>query len=245
MSAPTALLLSGTGRYADQWHPFAATSEALAGLLGEAGFDVVTAADVDAALEWLTSPWNWPDLLAVNIGNPLDPAPSPGPAAASGLRAWLACDRPLLGLHSSSTAFTDLPEWKPALGGHWVPGTSMHPEYGTAKVLISDGSGPLSTDPSGRTDLSGGAGLVDFEVMDERYSWLDTDPAVTVHARHLHDAVLHPLVWSHQRAGGGRTFYDALGHDAASFDSPGHRQLLRRGIDWLSASISAKPAAIG
>lgn len=215
MSAPTALLLSGTGRYADQGHPFAATSEALAALLGEAGFDVVAAADVDAALEWLTSPWNWPDLLAVNIGNPSDPAPSPGPAAAAGLRAWLAGDRPLLGLHSSSTAFPDLPEWKPALGGHLVPETSMHPEHGSAKVLVTDGFGPLGADLSDPADLSGG------------------------------DAVLHPLVWSHQRAGGGRSFYDALGHDAASFDSPGHRQLLRRGIDWLSASGPAESSGVG
>lgn len=226
---PRALLLSGTGRYANQGHPSAGTSEALAGLLGEAGFDVVAAADVDAALEWLTSPWNWPDLLAVNIGNPSDPQPSPGPAAAAGLRAWLTGDRALLGLHSSSTAFPDLPEWKPALGGHWV----------------TDGSGPLSAGPSRRAGFSGSAGLVDFEVMDELYSCPDTGPAVTVHARHLHDAVLHPLVWSHQRAGGGRTFYDAVGHDAAAFDSPEHRQLLRRGIDWLSASIPPKSAAVG
>jgi type 1 glutamine amidotransferase len=28
--------------------------------------------------------------------------------------------------------------------------------------------------------------------------------------------------------------YDGLGHDGRSFDSPGHRALLRRAVDWLT-----------
>ena len=55
-AAPRALLLSGVGRYADPWHPFAATSAALAGLLGEAGFSVELAEDVDAALAGMAAP---------------------------------------------------------------------------------------------------------------------------------------------------------------------------------------------
>jgi hypothetical protein len=74
MTRPSALLLTGTGRYADPWHPFTETSHALAGILDEAGFDVIVAADAEAALEWLTSSWNWPDLLAVNVGQGTAPA---------------------------------------------------------------------------------------------------------------------------------------------------------------------------
>lgn len=222
MSAPRALLLSGVGRYSDPWHPFAATSDHLAQLLRDEGFDVIIAGDVDAALEWLRSPWSWPDLLAVNVGLPRDGGSSPGTAAAvDGLQTWLEGDRPLLGFHVSSTSFEDSPAWEPGLGGRWVRDTTMHPEYGPAQILV-DGSSSLAGD------------LSDFELVDERYSWLRTDPAITVHARHEHEDQLHPLVWTHERPGGGRTFYDALGHDTASFESAEHRELLRRGIGWLS-----------
>lgn len=229
MTRPSALLLTGTGRYADPWHPFTETSHALAGLLDEAGFDVIVAADADAALEWLTSSWNWPDLLAVNVGLPRDGAPSPGRAAAAGLSAWLAGRRPLLACHSSSTSFTDLPEWKHALGGSWTRGTSMHPDHGVAEILVDRNSGSVA------------AGIPDFQLTDERYSWLDTHPDITVHGRHIHEDVLHPLIWSYERDGGGRTFYDALGHDAASYESPEHRELLRRGIAWLAESVPLRP----
>lgn len=226
-TAGRALFLSGTGRYADPWHPFAETSAALAALLEEAGFDVETADDVDAALEGLVTESAWPDVLAVNVGLPRDGGASPGTAAASrGLDAWVSGGRPILASHVSSTSFVDSPAWEEALGGRWVRGTSMHPDYGTARILVDPGSGPVA------------AGIPDFEVSDERYSWLRVNPSVTVHARHWHDGTLHPVAWSHLR-GQARTFYDALGHDAASFESPEHRELLRRGIAWLTNGINA------
>jgi uncharacterized protein len=125
---PRALLLSGTGRYSDPQHDYDATSEGLAGILEEAGFDVVIAADVEAALAWLSSPWNWPDLLAVNVGLPRDGQPVPAEAAASGLRSWLGSGRPLLAIHTSVTSFTDVPEWAEALGegpSGSTPGTTV------------------------------------------------------------------------------------------------------------------------
>jgi type 1 glutamine amidotransferase len=67
------------------------------------------------------------------------------------------------------------------------------------------------------------------------YSYLPTAPAVTVHATHTHEDREHPVMWSLDRRPG-RTFYDALGHDAASYDSPEHRELLLRAIAWLAAS---------
>lgn len=226
--APRALLLSGTGRYADPWHPFAETSGALAGLLGEAGFGVETADDVDAALAGLLAPAGpadagLPDLLVVNVGLPRDGRPSPGtPDASAGLRRWLADGRPMLVSHVSSTSFLDSPEWAEALGGQWVRGTSMHPAYGPATIHVLPESGALAQ------------GIADFELLDERYSYLQTAPAVTVHATHTHEGLEHPVMWSLDRRPG-RTFYDALGHDAASFQSPGHRQLLLRAIAWLAA----------
>ncbi|WP_323960132.1 ThuA domain-containing protein [Arthrobacter sp. JZ12] len=226
----TALLLSGTGRYADPWHPFEETSDAVAGLLKARGLQVTTADDVDTALAGLRDPGAWPDLLVVNVGLPRDGGTSPGTAEASaGLDAWLTGGRPLLGLHSSSTSFVESEAWEAALGGRWVRGVSMHPEYGKANILL-EGSFPV--------------GVPDFTVDDERYSWLRTSPDVVVHARHEHEGHLHPLMWSLQRpvradagsgAGVARSFYDALGHDAASYSSPEHRELLVRAVDWLLA----------
>jgi hypothetical protein len=218
----SALLLSGAGRYADPWHPFGETSEALAGLLREAGFGVDIADDVDTALAGLAAP-GLPDLLVVNVGLPRDGQPSPGtPDASAGLRRWLADGRPLLVSHVSSTSFLDSPEWPDALGGRWVRGTSMHPEYGPAAIHVLPDSGALVK------------GIPDFELLDERYSYLQTAPAITVHATHTHEGMEHPVMWSLDRMPG-RTFYDALGHDAASFQSPEHREILLRAIAWLAA----------
>lgn len=231
LTAPRALLLSGgTGRYTDPWHPFAETSGALAGLLGEAGFGVDIADDVDAALAGLAAPGGpaggpagAPDLLVVNVGLPRDGLPSPAtPDASAGLRRWLAGGRPLLVSHVSSTSFLDSPEWAEALGGRWIRGTSMHPEYGPAAIHVHPDTGPLV------------AGITDFEVLDERYSYLQTAPAITVHATHTHEGLEHPVMWSLDRRPG-RTFYDALGHDAASYHSAEHREILLRAIAWLTA----------
>jgi type 1 glutamine amidotransferase len=234
-----ALLLSGVGRYADPWHPFAETSAALAALLREAGFDVEIPDDVDAALEGLNAAVpkqpgsdqpdsDRPDLLVVNVGLPRDGNPSPGtPGAARGLRRWLDDGGPLLACHVSSTTFLDFPKWEEAVGGRWIRGTSMHPDYGLAEIQVDRDSARLAT------------GIPDFTVMDERYSWLRTVPGISVHATHQHDGARHPLVWSLTRGPGSpagmeaRSFYDGLGHDAASFESDEHRELLRRAIAWL------------
>lgn len=220
----TALLLTGAGRYADPWHPFAETSAAVADLLRDHGLTVTTADDVDSALEDFQDSASWPDLLVVNIGLPRDGGTSPGTdAARAGLDAWAAGGRPLLALHSSSTSFVDSESWENALGGRWVRGASMHPPYGEAHILL-DGSFPV--------------GVPNFTVDDERYSWLRTSPDVVVHARHEHEGHLHPLMWSLERPVGtasARSFYDALGHDAASYSSPERRELLKRAVDWLLA----------
>lgn len=228
VSAPRALVLSGVGRYADPWHPFTETSAALAELLREAGFGVETANDVDAALEGIAAPEglsssDLPDLLVVNVGLPRDDRPSPATAKASaGLRRWMADGRPLLVSHVSSTSFLDSPDWEDALGGRWMRGTSMHPDYGPAAIHVLPESGALVE------------GIADFELLDERYSYLQTAPAINVHATHSYEGLEHPVMWSLDRRPG-RTFYDALGHDAASYESPEHRELLLRAIAWLTA----------
>jgi type 1 glutamine amidotransferase len=71
-------------------------------------------------------------------------------------------------------------------------------------------------------------------VIDERYSFLSTEPDITVLGRHVHDQLSHPIVWARD-TGAGRVVYDGLGHDTRSHDSPGHVELIRRSVSWLLA----------
>ena len=72
----------------------------------------------------------------------------------------------------------------------------------------------------------------DFEVLDERYSYLEVRDDVMVIGDHVHDDVVHPMIWAREH-GAGRVVYDGLGHDTRSYDSAGHRALLQRAVDWL------------
>ncbi|AYG02288.1 ThuA domain-containing protein [Gryllotalpicola protaetiae] len=215
---PRAVVVSGSGRYADPWHPFADTSARIAGVLRGAGFEVEIDERVDARLADVGEC----ELLVVNVGFP-DPADEAADAATrAGLLAYLATGRPLLVSHVSSTSFPAMPEWEGVLGGVWVRGTTFHPEYGPSHVEVVDGRHPIT------------AGVADFELLDERYTALRVSPDVHVLAQHTLDGVAHPLLWTHGY-GTARVVYDALGHDAASYESPEHRQLLGRAALWLVA----------
>jgi hypothetical protein len=74
--------------------------------------------------------------------------------------------------------------------------------------------------------------LADFTVFDERYSYLHTNPDITVLCVHQTEGQLHPLVWARE-SGLARVVYDGLGHDTRSYESPGHVELLRRVVGWL------------
>jgi hypothetical protein len=226
------MVLSGSGRYADPWHPFARTSAAVADVLGEAGLDVVVRDDVDVALAGLAA--DAPDLLVVNIGDPRGPRPEgvadEAPDAArdeasrAGLLAHLDAGRPLLGLHVSATSLGYVPEWEQILGGVWVRGTTMHPDYGPAHIEVDTDAHPIV------------AGVRDFEVDDERYSWMRVAPTVRGLAWQEHEGVRHPLLWTHAFRDA-RVVYDALGHDEASYRSAPRRTILERSALWLLGEL--------
>ena len=61
-----AVIATGAGRYADQWHPFAATSRRLKSVLEDAGFAVVIDEDLDGAMTRLAasiSSWSTREIL--------------------------------------------------------------------------------------------------------------------------------------------------------------------------------------
>jgi type 1 glutamine amidotransferase len=100
----------------------------------------------------------------------------------------------------------------------------MHPDYDRARIRVETDAHPIV------------AGIRDFEVDDERYSFLRVDPAVRGLAWHEHDGRRHPLLWAREH-GPARVVYDALGHDAASYDSPEHRGIVARSARWLLGEL--------
>jgi type 1 glutamine amidotransferase len=219
----TVLLLSGAGPYADSWHRFAETSGRLATITGDLGHQVRLSDRVEDELVGLQHV----DLLVINIGNPTENRPAEiVTGMQQSLLDHLGRGGAMLGVHSSSISFATMPRWSEILGGHWVPGTSMHPTLSDA-MINTCGPHPI-------TD-----GLGDIAVTDERYSYLYAEPDITALGRHLYDHLWHPIVWARD-TGAGRVVYDGLGHDTRSYDSPGHVELIRRSVSWLLAPILAE-----
>lgn len=210
-----AVVVSGVGRYADPWHPFAETSGCIAELIGGAGFDVEVDENVDDRLADLSGV----DLLVVNLGRPTG-ASDADAASRAGLLRYVAEGKPLLVSHASTMTLPGTPEWEAIVGAVWVDGGSFHPDYGRSHVEVVDHEHPIT------------AGISDFELDDERYSGLRISNDLHVLAQHRSDGQTHPLLWTHDY-GASRIVCDALGHDSASYESAEHCELVRRAARWL------------
>ncbi|MBM7494714.1 type 1 glutamine amidotransferase [Micromonospora luteifusca] len=211
------VIFSGDGPHADPWHPLAETSATLATLIGDPGsVTIVTSVDqLDAALDGAR-------LLVVNASaNRSTPIPEDEDFARI-LDGFLARGGSLLATHSATLAFPQVPSWRSAVGAAWEHGRSFHPPIGPSLVRRSGVEHPIST------------GLGDFEVFDERYTDLELIDGVDVEPLYVHDegGATHPLVWA-RTVGSSRIVYSALGHDARSYESPEHVELLRRVVSWL------------
>lgn len=213
-----ALIASGAGRYADPWHPFDRTTPRIAGALTEAGFVVEVDHDVDHAMTSLDGV----DLLVVNAGDPWAdtdhrlPPDAPGPA---GLAAALGRGIGVLAVHIAVASLRDYPDWAAAVGAIWVPERSWHPPLDTATIRRI----PIEEDgqPS------------EFRVEDERYLSLQFVGRRHVVATHAGPNGPEPTAWI-RRHGAARVAVDLLGHDERSYDSAGHRDLLRDLAAWAA-----------
>ena len=102
---PRSLVLSGGGRYADPWHPFAKTSARLADVLWSLGHRVEVTdfiADRVADLSGF-------DLIVVNAAAGPGEAPAAHQAAQAGLRAALDRGVSVLAVHTGVCALLRLP----------------------------------------------------------------------------------------------------------------------------------------
>ena len=168
-----ALILSGGGAYADPWHPFAATSERIAGVLAALGHHVEISelvADRIAGLD------GW-DLIVVNAASGPEADTS---AARAGLVAALDRGLGVLAIHVGACTLLRLPEWESVTGAAWTTG-SMHPKAGPCRIITYPGRHPIC------------APVADFDITDERYAYLRTAPDIVPLAGHQHAGELHPL----------------------------------------------------
>ena len=221
-----AIIYSGADRYDGKFHDHAATSQRIAEILRDVDIDVrirgfrprsITASDLDDAA-----------LVILNVAHGL-----PGPDDADDAAwqtAWATIDGyvqrggPLMLRHLSSAIFAQDAEWKHRIGGVWLPGTSMHPPISDATVTVKTDAHPIV------------AGMTDFPIYDEMYSYLQTDPAITVLATHTYEGIEHPLAWATEAAGN-RVVYDAIGHGIEAYDAPSAIDLLQREARWLIGAL--------
>jgi hypothetical protein len=217
-----ALIVSGSGRYADPWHPFPATSLKLAEVLAAAGADCTIDDDVDGAMAGAAGF----DLLVVNTGDPWrgeneEPGVCPADASLEGFAEALRRGTGVLAIHCAMASLRDYPEWAPAVGRVWLPGISFHPPADVARI-----SGGLF--PNGEPVRS-------FDVFDERYCRLQPVGHAHAVATHTGPDGAEPTAWvkTHGRS---RIAADLLGHDERSYDSAGHRLLLVQLAAWAARS---------
>ncbi|GAA5054456.1 hypothetical protein HNP84_002971 [Thermocatellispora tengchongensis] len=211
------LILSG-GLY----HDFPATSAALAEVLAEVGVESEVTDDIAGALaeppevQLITiNALRWRmdgDRFAGERGRWRFELPGP---ARRTLLEHLERGGGLLAMHSACICFDDWQGWPRVLGARWDWNRSHHPPLGWTGVRVLGGHPVVD-------------GLRDFDVVDEVYSDLEVHPGVTP----LAESNGQPLVWA-RGVRRGRLVYDALGHDVRSYDSPVHRELLRRAALWL------------
>ncbi len=231
-----ATILSGSGRYQDEWHDFTATSVEVARVLEGLGLQVAVRAFKPAGV---VADAPDADLLVVNAGCGTYAASADGPEAAwdeafQVLRDHRQRSGPVLALHAASNTLDGLDEWPEWIGGRWNRERSTHPPIGDARVEVTDTDHPVT------------AGLQFFTLHDERYCHLDLFPGSRVLLHHEHDGSDQPLVWVTERDGA-RTVYDALGHGVQSYASTSRVDLLEREVRWLLdlAPVVSPPVRLG
>jgi uncharacterized protein len=212
---PSTLILSGAGEYADPWHAFSETSRRLSEVLAGVGYDV----EITENLLGRLSDLDGVDLLVVNAA--AGPSGSGRADVERALEGFLARGGGIFAVHVGVCSLLDLPRWPDVSGAAWIPGRTMHPPLGSCWIDVPQAGHPVS------------ARLSSFEVVDESYSYLDLRPGSDVLASHTHDGLEHPLVWARE-IGRGRIVANALGHGPESYDSAGHRALIRAAAGWLT-----------
>lgn len=240
------LILSGADRYSDPWHPYTTTSTEIAKIVRSAGFEVTISTRIDEQLADL----NGVSVLVVNSGDPNGPSKdilftaenssvvtseaiskSVLDQARVGLTTALKRGLGVLVMHSGVASLRDYPAYTELLGGSWVRDVSWHPPHGIVQVLFRRITHPVTS------------GLRDFTLLDERYTNLLITAPIEVLAEHEEAGQRYPLIWA-RSLGNSRLIYDALGHDARSYESAEHRRVLVRALNWLLITTTSHQSQV-
>ncbi|WP_210489361.1 ThuA domain-containing protein [Rufibacter aurantiacus] len=150
------------------------------------------------------------------------------------IESFVHAGKGLVVVHIASSSFEFSPRWRKLVGRVWEyggppPFTSSHPEPpGSFRINITDRTHQI-------TD-----GIEDFDVVhDERYQDLLVAPNAKIHD--LAFATLEdrtePMVWVLTPPEGGRVFHITLGHDLSTYKIEGFKELLTRGVAWVSGLL--------
>lgn len=167
-------------------------------------------------------------LAAVDLIVPVWTMAEIGKQQALNACAAVAAGTGIAGCHGGMCdAFRANVDWQFMTGAQWV----AHPGNDGVRYRVRR----VSDDPLV-------AGVADFEVETEQY-YLHVDPAVRVHAvtdfpvvdgpHAANGPVAMPVVFT-KRYGGGRVYYNALGHKAQVIGTGPAAELMRRGLIWAA-----------
>ena len=215
----TAIILTGSDRYASRWHDHAANAQRIAEILGAVSIDAHLRATHPRTFRELDRI----DLLIVEAGrgaaSPDDATDDEWAVAHAQLAEYVSRGGALLVMHNAIAAFSDLPAWSNWVGGSWVEGISMHPPIADNTIAPRETDHPIVD------------GLGPITVHDELYSHLGRADDNVVLAHHRYDDQKQPLVWTRETETG-RVVVDTLGHDVHSYDSESRNRLLQREALW-------------
>lgn len=208
------LILSGTGRYADPWHPLPETTARIADILTDVGHRVTVETDIDRGMRRLDDV----DLLVVNAGDPWRGGErGADPRSIAGFDAAIESGIGVFAFHSAVASLRDYPRWAGLLGAVWLPTLSFHPPFGGMDVQVERAVG------------------TGFSLEDERYCALQGTGEREIVAWHAGaDERREPAAWR-RIAGRSRIAVDVLGHDSRSYDSEGHAEMIVALATWCVA----------
>jgi type 1 glutamine amidotransferase len=234
------LLTGGPG------HDFDAIGTELVSLLDDVGIETTTVTDPRVAIGLLALEGSDAfDVLTVHAlrwrmaERPAEPDRSRHAFAlaaheARALDDFVRAGGGLLALHAAVICFDADPTWRELCGAAWAWDRSTHPPHGEVQIAVTDAgrAHPLAS------------GLDDFVLVDEVYGFLDEVDGLEPLLASDHGGRTHPVCWA-RPVGDGRVVTDVLGHDAASFAHPAHRQLVQRAAAWVGGREAVDPERLG
>jgi type 1 glutamine amidotransferase len=148
------------------------------------------------------------------------------PSEKGALVAFVHGGGGLVGFHSATDTFHHWPGYIRMIGAEF----SHHPVPSTERLVVEDRGTPVTR-----------ALPASFTIHEEFYVFTD-DPRPRVHVLvRLHTprgGPDRPLVWC-RRSGGGRVFYDALGHFPQTWSDSRQLVLVAGGIAWAAGLVRA------